>query len=502
MVLEAFGHALQSFGSAELWLFIVIGVILGLVFGIIPGVSNILGMALILPFVFTMTEWQVLPLMAAMMSVGFMGGSITAILLNIPGTAPNAATLIDGFPMSQKGEAGRALGAALTASGVGSIFSAFIALAMVPLVLPMVMALRSADMVFIILLGLSFIGILGSGSMIKGLVSGGLGIMFSFIGLDLVRAFPRFCFDSIYLFDGIPFVPVALGIFAIPEMIALGAKGGSIAQAGVVIKGAQDVLRGIKDVFNHWWLCLRSSAIGYIVGLIPGIGAITAVFVAYGHAKYTSKHPETFGTGNVEGVIAPESANDSKEAGSLLTTLALGIPGSAVMAIFLGAILMVGLFPGPEMLTKHLDLSLTLMLIIIVASVMGALFCLPLAPYMSKIAFTPGRFLVPLVMVIVFVGTFTYQELFNDLVVLIIFTALGLALRKYGFNRPTLFIGYILGHHFEEYLFIALRVAGPVFFMRPISLVLIIINIALFVFGPMKRVFQRRRGVVRNTDNH
>lgn len=497
MVIEAFVQALKNFGSVELLLFMSIGIIVGLVFGIIPGLSGIVAVAIILPFVFAMTPEQALPLMIAAMAVQFMGGSITAILLNMPGTPPSAATLIDGFPMSQKGEAGRALGAAMTSSATGSIITVFVALALIPLILPMIMALRTADMVFLILLGISFIGVLGTGSMLKGLISGGLGLLISFIGYQAITAIPRFTLGSMYLYDGVHILPVILGMFAIPEMIALAREGGAIAKAGAVVQGMEDVWRGARDVAHHWTLCLRSSIIGFIAGLIPGVGASAATFIAYGQAKQTSKHPERFGTGTVEGVIAPESANDAKEGGALLTTLALGVPGSGVYVIFLGAITMLGLIPGPEMMTKHLDLSLTLLLIILVASVIGAAIALPLASHLSKIAFIPARHIVPVVLVMVAVGIFSYQEQIADLMVALVFGAVGLFMRRFGYNRPALVLGLVLGKLFERYLFIALSLSGPLFFLRPISLSLVFIIITLFAYRPIKSLIQRRKVVKR-----
>ncbi len=496
MVLEAFRQALQNFGDIWFLVPMLSGTALGLLFGIIPGVSSLIGVALLLPFIYGMPPEQALPMLVALAAVGFTGGAITAILLNVPGDV-NQATLIDGFPMTQKGEAGRAIGAALASSGLGGIVTVFFALAMVPLVLPMVMAIQSADMVFMVLLGISFIAVLGRGSMVKGLISGGLGLMISMIGLQPMTGAPRFCFGSIYLFDGIPLIPITLGLFALPEMIALAAGGGAIARTGVVIKGMGQVLEGVKDVFRHWILWLRSSMIGFIIGIIPGIGAMTGIFVAYGQAKQTSKHPEKFGTGIVEGVIAPESANNASQAGALLTTLALGIPGSAIMAILLGAFLMVGLTPGPAMLTEHLDLSLSLLMVLIAANLIAALICLLAGPHLAKISFTPARVLVPLVVVLIFAGSFIFQESFNDLIMLLIFTVLGLAMRRFSYSRPALFLGYILGFLFETYLFIALRGAGPLFFMRPISLTLIVIIIVLMCSSPIRRLLEHRfkRGV-------
>ncbi len=488
-MIEAFFQALQNLGDVWILLFILAGTIWGLVFGLIPGLSGLVGMALFLPFVFGLPAERALPLMVAISAVQFIGGSITAILINIPGTSVNAATLIDGFPMTQKGEGGRALGAALASSGLGGIVSVFLALAMIPVVMFIIMGIVSPDMVFIIVMGLVFIGVLGRSSMVKGLISGGLGLLISFIGFQTVTGIARFSFGSAYLYDGIGLIPLALGIFAIPVIVDLAMGGGTIAQRRVVGIGAKEVWEGVKDIFRHWGLWLRATVIGYIIGVIPGVGGEVATFVAYGQAKQTSKHPERYGTGIVEGVIAPEAANNSKEGGAVLTTLALGIPGSATMVVLLGAFLMVGLIPGPLMLTEHLDLSFTLLLTIAVANLVGAVICLFIAPRLTRIATIPGHILVPIILSLVLVGSLAYRGLFLDIGMTLLVGVLGVAIKKFGFNAPALFLGYILGSLFEKYFFISLAAWGPLFFVRPVSLTLILIIVALLAFGPIKRVF-------------
>ncbi|MBI4320523.1 MAG: tripartite tricarboxylate transporter permease [Chloroflexi bacterium] len=492
MVLEAFGQAILNFGSLELWFYITLGVVIGLVLGVTPGIGALTGLALVLPFVFVMPPSSALALMIALGSVACTGGSMTSILLNVPGTTVNAATLIDGYPMSQMGQAGRALGAALASSAAGGVATVFFAFAMVPLIIPLVVALRSADMVFLVLLGLAFIAVLGRESMAKGLLSGVLGVTVSFIGVQVKTAVPRFTFDNVYLYDGLPFAPVVLGLFAVPEMIALAVMGGSIARSGVLDKGIGGVMEGVKDVGRHWWLWLRCSVIGYVIGVIPGIGATAATFIAYGHAKQTSKNPHEFGTGRVEGVIAPESANNAKEAGSLLTTLAFGIPGSAEMTFLLGALLIIGVIPGPEMITKHLPLSLTLFLIIIVSNLMAGAICFALTSHVARLALVPSHILIPPVLTITFVGTYAARQEFNDLIVLMAFGFIGLAMREFGYNRPALLLGFVLGTLLEKYLFLALGVAGPLFFVRPISLALILMTVGVIVFNPIRDLLARR----------
>jgi len=492
MIFQAFFEALQSFLGLEIWLILFIGAFVGIIFGIIPGLGSIVAMAVFLPLVFFMTPDQALPLFIAICATGYTGGSVTAILLNIPGTSPNAATLIDGYPMTQKGEGARALGAALMSSAMGGMLSVFLALGMVPLVLPLIFAITSADMVFIVLIGISFIAVLSKGSMIKGLLAGCIGILISFIGHHVTTGLIRFSFGTIYLIDGLPLIGLTLGLYAIPEMISLAARGGSIAKRENVVLTLRGTWEGAKDVFRHWGLWLRSSVIGYIIGIIPGVGAMTSIFVAYGQAKHISKHPEKFGTGIVEGVIAPESANNGKEGGALLTTLALGIPGSAEMVVLLGAFLMLGIRPGPSMMTQYLPLSFKLIQILFIGSLIGGVVCFFLAPRLARVAMIPARILVPLVIVLVFVGTFSHQEQLMDLVVLLVFGLIGLAMKKYGFNRPALLLGWVLGNLFEKYLFIAYGTGGPLFFVRPISLTLIAVLLGLFLFQPVKKLIQRR----------
>ncbi|MFC1872975.1 tripartite tricarboxylate transporter permease [Chloroflexota bacterium] len=494
-VLAAFAEGLQILANFQVWLLIGTGMLVGLTFGLMPGLSAVTAMAILLPFIFQMLPEHALPLFMGVAAIVPTAGSITSVLLGVPGTGVNVATLIDGYPMTQKGEGSRALGAALTASGMGGVIGVVFAILMIPLLLPLVFAITSADMVFLILMGLAFIVVLNSSSgtsLVKGLIAGSLGLLMSSMGLHVTTGLLRFNFGTIYLMDGLSLIPVVLGLFALPQMISLAAKGGSIAQTNKVILSTRGVVEGAKDVFRHWGLWLRCSIIGYLIGVIPGVGSATATFVAYGQAKQTSKHPEKFGTGTVEGVIAPESCNNAKEGGALLTTMALGIPGSAEMVLVLGAIMMVGITPGPQMLISKLPLAFSLLQVIFVGSILGAIFCFLMAPRLARIATVPGRILFPIVGVVVFIGAFSRDERFLDLALLLIFTVIGLAMMKYGFNRPAMLLGYILGDLFEKYLFQAIGTAGPLFFMRPISLSIIFIILALFLWTPVSNWLSNR----------
>lgn len=488
--LQAFGQALGNFTNSTLWIWLLIGTVWGVLIGLIPGIGALEALALCLPFAFKMQPMEALPLMVAIAACSFTGGSITAIVLGIPGDAPNAATVLDGFAMAKKGEAGRAIGAAVMASCVGGVAPVFLALAMMVAIVPIVMAVTSMDMVIVIFVGLAFIGVLGRGSMLKGLISGMAGLIIASIGLADVTGEPRFTFGNPFFYDGIHMVPLALGLFAIPPMVELIIKGGTIARTEYEFKGLRAVWEGAKDVFRNNWLWIRSSLIGYLFGIIPGVGANAAVWVAYAQAKQSSKHPELYGTGIVQGVIAPESCNNAKESGSLLTTLAIGIPGSGTGALQMGALIILGLSPGPQMITQHADLCFTLLIVVAVANIIGAAICFFLAPQLAKVALIPERILVPMVLVIVFAGSFTFMGSIEDVFILVIFSAVGVAVNRFGYNVGALFLGFILGGLFEKYLFLGLQLGGPFFFLRPISIALIIALVIFLTFRPVKNLLR------------
>jgi len=356
----------------------------------------------------------------------------------------------------------------------------------------MIFGITSGDMVFIILLGLSLIALLATGSMIRGLISGMVGLLISFIGFQVTTGIPRFDFGTLYLYDRLPLIAVLMGMFAMPEAISLAMGGSTIVQTTTrVAVRVRDTFEGIIDILRHLRIFLTSTVIGYIIGIIPGVGSMVATFICYGHAKETSKHPEEFGTGRVEGVIAPEAANNSKEAGALLTTLALGIPGGTSMVILLAAFILLGLEPGPAMLTEQLPLSFTLLIAIAVANLIGAVICILTAAQAAKVALVPARILFPLIIIFSAIAAFVYQGQVIDLAVLVIFTALGLTMRRFGYNRPSLLLGFVLGYKFEQYFFLALHTAGPLFFLTPVSLALIFTIILLLSYKSLSRVVRR-----------
>lgn len=492
-MIEAFAQGAIKLFEPEVFGFLLLGTVLGLVIGVIPAIGPMMGMALALPFLFGVKAEVAIPFIIAIEAVSYTSGGTPSILIGIPGTGPNAATIIDGYPMAQRGEASRALGAGITSSVFGGIIAVPMALLMVPLVIPMVMAFKSPEMLALIFMGLCFLAVLARGSMTKGLISGFAGLLIACVGFQELTGLPRFTFGLVPLYDGINLVALVLGLFALAELIDLYSGGQrTIAQVRPAeLGGWHDILEGARDVLRHFWLWLRCSVIGFIIGVIPGIGAETAVFVAYGHAKQSSKHPEKYGTGCIEGVIAPESADNAKEAGSVLTTLAFGIPGSAAMVFVLAVFIMGGIQPGQAMLSEHLDLTFTILLSIVVANLIGGLIYTPLIRHVAKITFVDTRYLIPIIMVLVFVGAYTIRGSLFNLGVASFFGIIGYFMKRFGYSRPALLLGFVLGSLFEQYLFHSIAMHGTLFFLTPISLVLIIISLGVLSSGTIRRFFGR-----------
>jgi putative tricarboxylic transport membrane protein len=471
-----------------------LAVVVGLIFGILPGLSGMTFMAIMIPFTFGMDPFLAFVLLVSGYAVSSTGGAISSILINVPGTGPSAATLLDGFPMTQQGKAGRALGVMFTASGLGGVEGTVVLAVLIPVVIPIVMAFGSPECFFLILMGLSFIASLGSEAKAKGAISAFMGLLVAFVGYHDATAFPRYTFDTAFLLDGVKIVPCALAIFAVPEAISLMISGSAIVQQGTVSRSpAADLWEGTKDVFRHWWLHIRCVALGVIVGIVPGVGGDVASWMAYGHAKTTSKHPETFGKGNVEGIIAPESASNGKEGGAMLPTLALGIPGSGGMAVLLGAFLIQGIQPGPTFLRDHLDLAWTITGTLVLANVLGMVICFLAAPTLIKVTRIRGHLLGPFLLSIMALGAYSYRNSLEDVFLTFGLAFLAWAMKRLGYPRPVFFVGYVLGGLAERYFGISVMAHGWKFFLTPISLIIIAVTIVSVSIEPLLKYRRRRK---------
>ena len=500
-MVDAYIQAIVTLFQPLMLLVILAGVLVGLFIGLLPAIGGMVGIALFLPFLWKMDPLIAMGFLVGLMSSTSQGGSITSILINIPGTSQNVATLLDGFPMNQKGEGGRAIGAAVMSSIAGGVVPAFAALAMIPVIVPIVLAFRSPELCVLVLLGLSFMSVLTGDSPKRGLISGGVGVLLSLIGFQGLTGTHRFTFGSFFLYNGLDLVALALGLFGLVELLDMLTKGQvTIAPEDVKVQkksvSFRSVLGGMKDVYRHKGLWLRSCVIGYIVGMIPGIGSEVAIFVAYAQAKQMSRNPEKFGTGCVEGVIAPESATNAKESGALLTTMAFGIPGSAIMALLMAAFMLVGVTPGPKMMAENLPLALTLLMGVGLANFIAGLISLGCAPYLGRVSIIHIDFLFPFVLVLIVVGVFVTASSIYNVVTVVVFGLLGYCMKKFGYPRPALILGFILGELFEFYFLRSWKLFGPTFFVTPICLIMLAIIVGLFCFPYLRKAhfgISRRR---------
>jgi len=470
----------------------LIGVMIGLIVGVTPGIGGRLSIALAIPFVFGMDMIPGAVFLLTMHAVNGTSGQISSIMFGVPGDGDDAATTLDGYPMAKKGEAGRALGASITASGVGGIIGAIVFAIMIPILEPVVLAFSPAEFFLLAILGITFIAFLaGGGSIFKGIIVGLFGMMLATVGMDPYTGTPRYAGDFLFLWDGLSLVTAVLAFFAIPEMVALAVRGGSIAAVSrdVAKVSYRQLFQGVLEVPRHWWLVIRTSIIGAVIGMIPGLGGSAAAWMCYGHAVQTSKTPERFGHGAVEGVIAPETASNAKEGGSLLPTLFFGIPGSSGMAVLMGAFLILGIQPGPAMMTNHLDVVWTLMWALVVGNIIAVTFLLFINRWVALLTFVNGSMLVPFILVFAVLGSYVNEGQWENLVILVLLSVVGYGLLRYDWPRAPFVIGLVLGRISEESLHKALGLWGLGFFTRPLSLVLI----GLIVFTIAYAVYRHMR---------
>ncbi|MEE8084677.1 MAG: tripartite tricarboxylate transporter permease, partial [Alphaproteobacteria bacterium] len=389
LMLSSAGDALIIMSDPMRLAFLFGGVIIGLILGVIPGLGGIVGMALLLPFTFDMDKFAAFAFLLGMGSVTTTSDTIPAVLFGVPGTTGSAATILDGHPMARKGEAGRAFGAAYTASMMGGLFGALLLAVSIPILRPVMLYLGSPELLSFSVFGLSMVAVLSGSSPMRGVAAACVGLLVAMVGSDPQTGTLRWTLDSLYLWDGLPIVPVTIGLFALPELADMAITRSSIAtdSESAEIDTRSGQWQGVRDTFTHWWLVIRVAWLGAALGAIPGLGAAIVDWVAYGHAARTEPGAaETFGKGDVRGVLASEGANNAKEGGALVPTIAFGVPGSASMAILLGAFLIHGLIPGPDMLTKHLDVTYSMVWSVAIANILGAGLCFAFSNQFAKIA--------------------------------------------------------------------------------------------------------------------
>jgi TctA family transporter len=457
------GDALVIMADPMRLMFLFAGVLIGLILGVIPGLGGLVGMALLLPFTFDMDKFAAFAFLLGMGAVTSTSDTIPAVLFGVPGTTGSAATVLDGLPMARKGEAGRALGASYTANCIGGIFGALLLAISIPILRPVMLYLGSPELLSFSVFGLSMVAVLSGSSPLRGIVSACIGLMFAMVGSDPQTGTLRWTLDSLYLWDGLPIVPVTLGLFALPEIADMAITRMQIATD--VERAKFDAKRGqwigVRDAFKHWWLVIRVSWLGAALGAIPGIGSSIVDWVAYGHGARTEKGAdETFGKGDIRGVLASEGSNNAKDGGALVPTIAFGVPGSASMAILLGAFLIHGLIPGPDMLTKHLDVTYSMVWSVALANVLGTGICLMFSNQFAKLALVRFSVMVPMIMAVVFLAAFQGSRQWGDLYALFAFGIGGWMMKRLKWPRPPLILGFVLGDIVERYMFISVERYG------------------------------------------
>lgn len=474
-------------------LYLIAGVLLGLCFGIIPGLGGTTALALLIPVTYGMDSLDAMYLAGGIMGATSFGGSVTAILLNTPGTAPNAATCFDGYPLAQQGKAGLAIGASAAASALGGLIGLFTLLLFIPVARQVVLSFGPAEFFLLTILGLAAIAVSVRGKLLRGLIAGCVGLIFAFVGSDAITGDVRFSAGIDYLWDGIPLVPTLTGMFAIGQMMELALKGGSVAKGDAPTAETMRITgvgAGVWSVFQNWPVLLRGSVIGTVIGAIPGLGGTVAAFLAYSSTVQTDRDPGSFGKGNIRGVIAPESANNAKDGGALIPTVAFGIPGSAETALFLAILVLHGMDPGPSILL-HNQREIYGLIVALTASAVGAsLIGLVVARWLVMITRVDVGIVVPVVVAISLTGVFVLDGRMADVFLTLVMGLLGYLMIRFDYPRLTLVIALVLGEtaerSYHQVQLISDHNALGFMLGRPVSVILLV-GIVVTFFLPMAR---------------
>lgn len=486
---------LRAFG---LWWIIVPAVLLGIVVGAVPGFNAQNTLVILLPLTLAMDVERALVFMSAMYCATHLGGGIPAILVNIPGTGGAAATTLDGYAMTKKGQAQQALVLCFVASVFGGLLTSIAVVAALPYLSRLGLYLRSVEMVVVMLFGLTLIAVIAAGDTLKGLIAGFLGLLIGAIGTDHIYSTPRATFGFLELYDGVPLVPALIGLFAISEafvMIEEEMLIGEVGRERARRAAWAETLEGLRISLQHWWHIVWTGFVGLLIGIIPGAGASIAAFVAYQQSRMYSKTPHLYGTGHPEGVIAPEAANNGVTSGTLVPLMAIGVPGGSTAAVMMIVLQYHGVVLGPRLFIESPQLAYGVFAAMVVAYIFMIVTIIPLARYMARVALVPTQYLAPLILGCTVVGAFAPREYVFDMGLAVVFGLLGYLARKTGYHVTAILIGIILGPLFEVYLIRALRISqgdATVLFSSPIGNVLwglLVLSLAL----PYLRTRRRAR---------
>lgn len=498
-LLSGFASAFQYILYHPLnWLLLLLGVIWGILFGCVPGLTGIVGVALLIPFTFTLDPIEGLVMLGAVYCGSTFGGSISAILFNTPGAPEAACTTLDGYPMARQGHPGKAIGYALGASAFGGLFGTIVLILMAPPLAEVALDFGPAAYFALAVLGITAIASIGTKSVFKSLLSGMLGLGLATVGMDPLTSTARFNFGSSMLLTGISFIPAIIGLFALAEVLK---RSGETRKGQVLDTGGKmhTELPTLREIWSLKIALLRSAIIGTIIGVLPGVGATTASFIGYSEAVRWSKHPERFGTGVPEGIVSPEAANNGAVGGSMVPLLSLGIPGSATTAVMIGGLTIHGIIPGPMLMVQNQDLVYSIFIGMLVANVLMIFFGIKIASHFAKVLKVPYVLVGPCIIVLCMTGVFALRNNMMDLVVMLALGAFGYMLQVLDYPIAPLIIGLVLGPVAEISLRRAMILTNFDFIAvitEPIAGVMLLISVFSLcygLYGQYKNAMKRRQ---------
>lgn len=477
---------------------VVMGVLVGMLVGTLPGVGALAGISLALPITFYMEPTTALIMLAGIFYGCQYGGSTASILMNIPGTSANAVTCLDGHPMAKKGKVGVALMVSVMSSFFGSTLAICLIAAFIPALASLALNFSSAEYFSIMLLGLVAASTISEGSPLKGLSMVSIGLVFGLVGMDVNTGLLRFTFGFLALGDGLNLIAVAMGLFGVAEILAsIGKDHERLTNTGPI--RFRSMVPSREEIKAARFPALRGTGIGWLIGALPGAGPTIATFLAYAVERRISRHPHKFGTGIVEGIAAPEAANNAASQSSFVPTLSLGVPGDAVAAIMMGAMLIHGIVPGPDFIANQPEIFWGLITSFWIGNLIILFISIPLIGVWVRVLSIPYRMMFPAIIFFTCVGVFSINNNVHDIYLLLVFGIIGYFLKRHGYPVASLLLGFVLGPLIEEHLRRALVISRgdfSIFFSRPISLVFLIVTVVLLMLplmGVIGRVVKKNR---------
>lgn len=477
--------------------FMLFGVLMGVVIGALPGMTGSMGIILLLPLVYRLPSDTAMVMICGLYCASMYGGSVSAILLRTPGTPSASATVLDGYPLGAKGYAGKAIGVAAISSFIGGLISTFCLILIAPQLSKVALQFHAADYFSLSIFGLTIMASSSGKNMLKGLMSGAVGLLVSTVGIDPIIGSTRFTFGSLDLMNGFPMLPVLIGVFAVSEVLSQV----SIRQGEAEVKeqNIRNVVPSWLEIRSFMWAALIGGAVGVVIGIIPGTGGAISCFLAYNIVQKLSKRPEEFGQGCLEGIAAPESSNNATTGGAMIPMLTLGIPGDVITSVMLGALVLIGIKPGPMLFVENLNIIYAIFAGMIVIQFLMLATGLGFAKIAPRVLKVPYGIMMPVVLVFCVVGSFSLSNQLYHVNVALVFGVIGLFMKKYGYPGAPLVLGIILGPMAEENLNRAIMLSRndwSVLFTRPISCAFLVISfgsIALSLYGAWKEDRKARR---------